>query len=83
MHTNFDSTFFQNGKTALLWAIEYGHVNIVKEILKCNPNVELLNHNKETALLFAVRHGNLQIVKAIAAHGANLAAQDCVRMLTF
>ncbi len=34
---------FQDGKTALYWAVEKGHVSIVKALIEYNANTEIGN----------------------------------------
>lgn len=31
---------YQDGKTALYWAVEKGNVTMVRDILQCNPDTE-------------------------------------------
>jgi ankyrin repeat protein len=58
----------QNGRTALMEASEYGHVEIVK-LLLAKENIEINQKDKygQTALIWASRQGHVEIVKLLLA----------------
>ncbi len=63
--------------TALHFASDYGHLNIVKALVAAGANLELREDNKRcTALHYSSMNGYLEIVEALLAAGANLGRGD-------
>jgi serine/threonine-protein phosphatase 6 regulatory ankyrin repeat subunit B len=70
--------FLPNGETALARAVDFGHEQIVLELLRAgaNPNVDISLGGR--CINFAVAKNRLEIVKALIAAGANLEHQSSV-----
>ena len=65
------------GDTALIWASLFGHVEIVKELIKAGANVNLQDKYGETALMWASQNGHVEVVKElIDTVGANVELRD-------
>ena len=58
-------------ETVLMVASEWGHLDIVKIILKYRPKVNASDKFGETALMKAAESGELEVVKALLNYGAN------------
>jgi ankyrin repeat protein len=51
------------GITALLWAAEGGHTEVVQTLLKCSSeNIEVADNDGDTPLLVAALYGHLSIL---------------------
>lgn len=64
----------ENGKTALMWAIEKGDATLVERIVNgkthgffgtYDTNVQIFDANGKTALVYAVEKGDLEIVRIL------------------
>ena len=64
----------ENGKTALIYAVERGNADAVQRIAfgkthgllgQYNTNVHLFDANGKTAMVYAVENGNLEIVRIL------------------
>ena len=54
----------------------YGHVEVVKELLKSAADVNSKNGNGSTPLHYAAGCGQIEIVKLLLAHGADKNIKD-------
>jgi len=59
------------GNTALTWASQNGHIEIVKYLLANGANVNEKDEYGETALILASSNGHIEIVKSLLANGTN------------
>ena len=57
--------------TTLMYAVERGHTEIVKILLKHGVVVNAKNDSGGTALMYAAKIGHIEIVKLLLEHGAN------------
>lgn len=56
--------------------MEKGHIEVIKSLLKVNPNLELSTKDGDTCLMRAVRSRKLQIVKMLVDKKAKISAVD-------
>ena len=73
-----------HGSSALALAVQKGHVNICKLLLKdqkcdVNHSADLGQNLQVTPLHLAVQHGHLDVVKLLIQHGATVNAHMTVR----
>uniref|UniRef100_A0A0G4HTT4 ACB domain-containing protein n=1 Tax=Chromera velia CCMP2878 TaxID=1169474 RepID=A0A0G4HTT4_9ALVE len=61
----------RDGMTALHWAADRGHEDIVKLLLTCSPDVNCQDQNGDTALHLAVVSGQNHVVSQLLQNGAN------------
>lgn len=66
------------GWTALLYAQENHHLDIVKALIHKGADVNMGDNNRRTPLICASRLGNTDIVKELLAAGADVNAKDNV-----
>jgi ankyrin repeat protein len=52
---------------------DYGHVDVVKELIKCGADLDRADNGGFTALFHAVGGGNIDVVKALLEAGADRA----------
>lgn len=77
------------GKTALMYAIQYGNLNVVKILLDNKADVNLATFNNESAvgdampaagyrtpLMYAAWHADAEVLNYLLAHGADPNAKD-------
>ena len=64
------------GKTALMIAATWGHLDVVKCLAECGADVNASTRFGITALMKVARDGNLDMVKYLAENGADLDASD-------
>ena len=62
----------QNSMTALIVAVKGGYTDVVKELLKRNPNVNMTDKDGNTALAIAAKEGHTEIVQDLLDAGTNL-----------
>ncbi len=67
------------GRTALHYAAEFGHADVVKLLLRRGASLEVLDKIKMTPLAVAAQQGHFECVKALVEGGANIEARDKVR----
>lgn len=67
------------GTTALFFAAQSGHLEVVKILLEAGANLELASQDGGNALFVAVQSGNVKIVKELLDAGANVNAYMKVR----
>jgi ankyrin repeat protein len=60
------------GKTALFWAINYGHISICRLLLDLGADVNYLTKNESTPLMYAVYDAQIEIIKLLLSRGANV-----------
>jgi tetratricopeptide (TPR) repeat protein len=64
------------GRTALIWASEQGHVEVVKLLLQKGANVDEKNFTGGTALMAALEQGQIEIIKLLIGKGADVNIKD-------
>jgi ribosomal protein L12E/L44/L45/RPP1/RPP2 len=62
-------------KTALMLAIEAGHLDVVQYLVEHNANVNLFAGRPFSPLMLAAQAGYLDIIQYLIAHGADIDAQ--------
>lgn len=75
----FASATFQNSMTALIVAVKGGYTDVVKELLKRNPNVNMTDKDGNTALAIAAKEGHVEIVQDLLDAGSYVNIPDRVR----
>ena len=75
----------KNGSTALMLAVEKGHVDVVARLLQGGADSNVKTRNGLTALMSAARTGNVDAVKHLLLGGAdpNIQTQDGWTALMF
>lgn len=68
--------------TALIVAVKGGYAEVVKELLKRNPNVNMTDKDGNTALTIAAKEGYTEIVQDLLDAGTYVNIPDRVRRLT-
>lgn len=63
------------GRTALLWAVQNGHIKIVEYLLKNKADPNFKTSDGFTALDIACGEGRLKIAKLLIKHGADINAK--------
>jgi len=66
----------EDGRTALMLASEYGHIEVVKSLLANGANINENGYFGETALILASENRRIEIVKYLLANGANINDKD-------
>ena len=66
----------KKGLTALMLAVNKGHINVVNTILNFRVNINEANDDGYTSLMLATNNGFLKIVKILIEKGANLNSKD-------
>lgn len=71
--------------TALIVAVKGGYTEVVKELLKRNPNVNMTDKDGNTALMIAAKEGYTEIVQDLLDAGTYVNIPDrvsvCVKHL--
>lgn len=77
----FYSAWFssQNSMTALIVAVKGGYTEVVKELLKRNPNANMMDKDGNTALAIAAKEGHIEIVQDLLDAGSYVNITDRVR----
>ena len=70
------SVCFQNSMTALIVAVKGGYTEVVKELLKRNPNVNMTDKDGNTALAIAAKEGHTEIVQDLLDAGTYVNIPD-------
>ena len=65
--------------TALLWAADMGHLEVLDLLLKNGSNVNIKDENGLTPLLWAADRGHVECVKALLTHSADVNSADKVK----
>ncbi|EAY12194.1 ankyrin repeat protein, putative [Trichomonas vaginalis G3] len=52
-------------------ACKKGNLDLVKSLIECNYDIELMNHARETPLMIASRYNKLEVVKYLISVGAD------------
>lgn len=65
--------------TALIVAVKGGYTEVVKELLKRNPNVNMTDKDGNTALAIAAKDGHTEIVQDLLDAGTYVNIPDRVR----
>ena len=67
-----------SGKTALLWASQGGHLDIMRVLVDAGADVQHGDTSGKTALLWACKGGHVDVVNALIDAGADVdAVDDC------
>jgi TonB family protein len=66
----------ETGWTALMYAVEGGHVEIVEMLLEAGASLDLRNQSRETALHLAARHGRTTSARLLLRAGADFGLRD-------
>ena len=74
--TNIDTVDDWTGKTALHYAAEYGHLEIVELLLANSANVNRRDDDKATPLYFAAVGGFVDVARLLLDYGADINARD-------
>lgn len=69
-----DATLEDDGWTVLMYAVRYGHVQVVETLLAHGANVHATASRGETALYEAARKGYSSIIDILIQHKANIEA---------
>jgi ankyrin repeat protein len=64
--------------TALLWAADMGHLDVIQLLIETGADANLRDENGLTALLWASDRGHVDCVKALVRGGADLNSTDLV-----
>lgn len=72
----------QNSMTALIVAVRGGYTEVVKELLKRNPNVNMTDKDGNTALMIAAKEGYTEIVQDLLDAGTYVNIPDRVGRIT-
>lgn len=65
--------------TALIVAVKGGYTEVVKELLKRNPNANMMDKDGNTALAIAAKEGHIEIVQDLLDAGSYVNIPDRVR----
>ncbi|MEQ2193388.1 hypothetical protein XENOCAPTIV_021014, partial [Xenoophorus captivus] len=65
-----------NSMTALIVGVKGGHTEVVKEVLKRNPNVNMTDKDGNTALAIAAKEGHTEIVQDLLDAGTYVNIPD-------
>lgn len=65
-----------NGASALIFACQNGHFQMVKLLLEYGANINILSDRKQSALMIACMKGYLKIAKMLLENKANVNIQD-------
>jgi len=65
------------GRTILLWAIQEGHFNIMKSLVRAGASLEARDSEGFTPLDQAVGEGNFEMVQFLLKAGANVNGRTC------
>ncbi|XP_059488485.1 uncharacterized protein LOC132204174 isoform X2 [Neocloeon triangulifer] len=66
----------KQGKTALHWAAQKGHMAVTKFLLSKGADVNILNDDNDTPLTLVARFSNEEMCRFLVHHGADLSAVD-------
>ncbi len=77
--TNIDTVDDWTGKTALHYAAEYGHLEIVELLLANGADVNRRDDDQATPLYFAAVGGFEEVARLLLAYGADINARDEAR----
>jgi ankyrin repeat protein len=64
------------GKTALIYAIDNGHTDIVKILLHKGAGIDVKDKSGKTALMYACAKGHTDIAKILVENGASIYSKD-------
>lgn len=68
-----DGDVRMNNDDPLRWSCEFGHVEHVKQLLRCGANANA-SDSRGSALSFAARNGHWEVVHELLLHGADVSA---------
>lgn len=87
MDASLTLSLCQNSMTALIVAVRGGYTEVVKELLKRNPNVNMTDKDGNTALMIAAMEGHTEIVQDLLDADTYVNIPDrvntCSRILAF
>jgi len=52
-----------NGKTTVMYACEYGHLEIVKYLIRLGATLDTISNNGDTPLIYAAMNNKIEVVK--------------------
>lgn len=61
-----------NGKTALMYAVDSGNIELVDFLINTGADIEALNYDNRTALMVAANNGNKKMVEMLINRGADI-----------
>jgi uncharacterized protein len=61
----------RQGQTALMWAADEGHSNIVSTLIKHGADIKMMSKNGFTPLLYATRSGDVETARVLLDAGAD------------
>ncbi|KAG4087429.1 ankyrin repeat-containing domain protein [Neocallimastix lanati (nom. inval.)] len=61
-----------NGNTALVYAVKYGNIELVKTMVKYGANINVKSNNGKPILIIAVKNNNIEIVRYLIKCGIDL-----------
>ena len=64
------------GKTPLITACQYGHINIIRQLLLYGANINSQCNNENTSLIIASRYEKIEVVKYLLKNNANVNIQN-------
>jgi ankyrin repeat protein len=67
---------YRYGKTVLMWAAEFGRIEIVRKLIDKSANVNAVDAYGWTALMYATRGGCIEMFGMLIEKGANTDAAD-------
>ena len=65
-----------SGQTALLLAVSFGNIDMVKTFIQAGANIEATTYFEQTPLLMAAHSGNSNAINALIQANANIYAKD-------
>ena len=66
----------KNNTTALMFASEYGYVDMLKKLLMCGALIDKKDRRGMTALMYAARHGHIGVIETLVSKNANINSGD-------
>jgi ankyrin repeat protein len=67
----------KSGDTALMVAIDENHdIEIINELLKHYPDINIQNNDRQTALMLAVQNNNIEIIKELLKRNPDITLKD-------
>ena len=64
-----------DGKTALMWACQSGHLEMVLTLIAGSANINAKSNDGKTAINYSANCGNVELMKLLLAQGADAGAK--------